>query len=126
LEHSGGSASSTSKSAAAPAAREPRSKHATAESVETGAHAGYLEQYGYYRNPFGPACYDPFLGAAPWACDPYMYYGMPYGGGYTNVPTPAGYHDGCHGRKRMADGGFQRHGEAGLKRRCGGGSEVVF
>ncbi|PUZ62951.1 LOW QUALITY PROTEIN: hypothetical protein GQ55_3G027800 [Panicum hallii var. hallii] len=125
-EHSGGSASSTSKSAAAPAACEARSKHATAESVETGAHAGYLEQYGYYRNPFGPACYDPFLGAAPWACDPYMYYGMPYGGGYTNVPTPAGYHDGCHGRKRMADGEFQRHGEAGLKRRCGGGSEVAF
>ncbi|KAG2552116.1 hypothetical protein PVAP13_9KG433100 [Panicum virgatum] len=126
--HSDGSASSTSKSAAAPAAREPVMKRTTAaESAEIGAQAGYPEQYGYYGSPFGPACYDPFFGAAPWACDPYMYYGMPYGGGYTDVPAaPAGYHDGCQGRKRMADGELQRHGEAGFKRRCGGRSEVAF
>jgi len=100
---------------------------AAAESAEIGAQAGYPEQYGYYGSPFGPACYDPFFGAAPWACDPYMYYGMPYGGGYTDVPAaPAGYHDGCQGRKRMADGELQRHGEAGFKRRCGGRSEVGF
>ncbi|KAG2540989.1 E3 ubiquitin ligase PQT3-like [Panicum virgatum] len=121
-EHSEGGASSTSKSAA----REPRSKHTTAESTEISAQAGYPEQYGCYGRPFDPACYDPFFGAAPWASDPYMYYGMPYGGGYTNVPAPAGYHDGCHGRKRMADGEHQRHGEAGFKRRCGGRSEVAF
>ncbi|OEL14849.1 hypothetical protein BAE44_0024129, partial [Dichanthelium oligosanthes] len=42
-EHSEGSASSTSKSAAAPAPREPRTKQTTAESAETGAHAGYPE-----------------------------------------------------------------------------------
>ncbi|CAN6295194.1 unnamed protein product [Urochloa humidicola] len=116
-EHSEGSASSTSKSAAAPAAREARTKRTTAE---TGAHAGYAEQYGY-GNEFGPACYDPFFGAAPWACDPYMYYGMPYGGGYMDVPALAG-----HGGKRRADGEFQRRAEAGYKRRCGGRSEVAF
>jgi len=44
-----------------------------AESAEIGAQAGYAEQYGYYGSPFGPACYDPFFGAAPWASDPYMY-----------------------------------------------------
>ncbi|CAN6295195.1 unnamed protein product [Urochloa humidicola] len=125
-EHSEGSASSTSKTAAAPAARVPRTKRTTAESsAEAGAHAGYTEQYGY-GNVFGPACYDPFFGAAPWACDPYMYYSTPYGGGYMDVPAPAGYHDGCHGRKRRADGEFQRHVEAGFKRRCGGRSEVAF
>ncbi|KAF8728597.1 hypothetical protein HU200_017862 [Digitaria exilis] len=123
-EHSEGS--STSKSAAAPAAREPRTKRATAE---TGGHAGYPVEYGGYGNQFGPACYDPFLGATPWACDPYMYYGgmPPYGGGYTNVPVPGGYHDGCHGRKRaMADGEYQRQAQGGFKRRCGGRSEVAF
>ncbi|CAL4914264.1 unnamed protein product [Urochloa decumbens] len=120
-EHSEGSASSTSKIAAAPAAREARTKRTTAKSAETtGAHAGYPEQYGY-GNAFGPACYDPFFGAAPWACDPYMYYGMPYGGGYMDVPAAAG-----HGRKRRADGEFQRHAEAGFKRRCAGRSEVAF
>ncbi|CAL4930850.1 unnamed protein product [Urochloa decumbens] len=119
-ERSEGSASSTSKSAAAPAARVPRTTRNTAESVETGAHAGYTEQYGY-GNAFGPACYDPFFGAAPWACDPYMYYGMPYGGGYMDVPGPAG-----HGRKRRADGEFQRYAEAVFKRRSGGRSEVAF
>ncbi|CAN6289535.1 unnamed protein product [Urochloa humidicola] len=127
-EHGEGSASSTTKSAAASAAaREARKKRNTAEPAETGAQAGYPEQYGY-GNVFGPACYDPFLGAAPWACDPYMYYGMlPYGGGYMDVPAPAGYQDGCYGRKRRADGEFQRHAEAGFKRRCGGGrSEVAF
>ncbi|CAL4922516.1 unnamed protein product [Urochloa decumbens] len=124
-EHSGGSASSTSKSAAAPAARKARTKRTTAESAETGAHAGYTEQYGY-GNAFGPACYDPFFGAAPWACDPYMFYGVPYGGGYMDVPAPAGYHDGCNGRKRRSDGEFQRQAEAGFKRRCGGRSEVAF
>ena len=87
---------------------------------------GHDDCANYYGSPFGPACYDPFFGAAPWASDPYMYYVMPYGGGYTNVPAPAGYHDGCHGRKRMADGEHQRHGEAGFKRRCGGRSEVAF
>ncbi|CAN6295716.1 unnamed protein product [Urochloa humidicola] len=126
-EHSEGSASSTSKSTAAPAARVTRTTRTTAESsAGTGAHASYAEQYGY-GNPFGPACYDPIFGAAPWACDPYLYYGMPYGGeGYMDVPAPAGYHEGCYGRKRRADGEFQRHAEAGLKRRCGGRSEVAF
>ncbi|CAL4939252.1 unnamed protein product [Urochloa decumbens] len=119
-EHSEGSASSTSKSAAAPAALEARTKRTTAKSAETGAHAVYPEQYGYGNN-FAPACYDPFFGAAPWAYDPYMYYGMPYGGGYMDVPVPA-----CHGRKRRADGEFQRQAEAGFKRRCGGRSEVAF
>nr|TKV96249.1 hypothetical protein SEVIR_9G417500v2 [Setaria viridis] len=126
-EHSEGSASSTSKSATPPAARAPRTERTTADSAETGAHAGYPEQYSY-MNPVGPACYDPFFGATPWACDPYMhmYYGMPYGGGYTNVPVPAGYHDvPCHGRKRTADGEFQRQ-EASFNRRCGGRSEVAF
>ncbi|CAL4930849.1 unnamed protein product [Urochloa decumbens] len=110
-EHSEGSASSTSKSAAAPAAREARTKRTTPKSAETGAHvhAGYPEQYGY-GNGFGQACYDPFFGAAPWACDPYMYYGIPYGGGYMDVPAPAGYHGGYNGRKRRADGEFQRRG----------------
>ncbi|XP_072146641.1 E3 ubiquitin ligase PQT3-like [Setaria viridis] len=99
----------------------PRTKQTTAE---TGAHAGYPEQYGY-GNPFGPACYDPSFAAAPWACDPYMYYGIPYAGGYTNVPVPVDYQDGCHGRKGLADGEFQRQ-EASFKRRCGGRSEVAF
>ncbi|RLN39504.1 hypothetical protein C2845_PM01G14220 [Panicum miliaceum] len=80
-EHSDGSASSTSKSAAAPAALDTRTNQTTAESAQIGAHAGYPEQYGYYGSPFCPACYDPFFGAAPWACDPYMHYGMPCGGG---------------------------------------------
>ncbi|CAN6307238.1 unnamed protein product [Urochloa humidicola] len=124
-EHSDGSASSsTSKSAAA---RVPRTTRTTAESsAGSGAHAGYAEQYGY-GNPFGPACHDPFFAPTPWACDPHMYYGMPYGGGgYMDVPAPAGYHEGCYGRKRRADGEFQRHTEAGFKRRCGGRSEVAF
>jgi E3 ubiquitin-protein ligase RBBP6 len=125
-EQSEGSTSSTSKSAAPPASRDSRTKRTTAA---TGAHAGaYPEQYGYI-NPFDrPACYDPFFGATtPWACDTYMYYGIPYGGGYTNVPVPAGYRDvPCHGRKRMADGEFQILTEDGFKRRCGGRSEVAF
>ncbi|CAN6289534.1 unnamed protein product [Urochloa humidicola] len=119
-EHSEGSASSTSKSAAAPVAREARTKRTTAKSAEAGAHAGYPEQYGF-GNSLAPACYDPFFGAAPWACDPYMYYGMPYGGGYMDVQAPTG-----NGKKRRADGEFQRHAEAGFKRRCGGRSEVAF
>jgi E3 ubiquitin-protein ligase RBBP6 len=121
-EHSEGSASSTtSKRATPPAVRETIMKRTTAESAEAGAHAGgYPEpQYGY-MNPFGSASYDPLFGATPWPCDPYMYYGMSYGGGYANVDVP------CHGRKRMADGEFQRHAEDGFKRRCGGRSEVAF
>ncbi|TKW13034.1 hypothetical protein SEVIR_5G073300v4 [Setaria viridis] len=129
-ERSDGSASSTSTSAAATAAREPRTKQtAAASSAGIGEPAaGYPEQYGY-GNPFGPpACYDPFFGATPWACGPYLHYGVPYGGGYTDVPAPAGYHDGCHGRrKRTADEEYQRHVEAdGFKRRCRGRSEVAF
>ncbi|OEL13820.1 hypothetical protein BAE44_0025162 [Dichanthelium oligosanthes] len=124
-EHSEGSASSTSKSAAAPTACEPRTKQTTRELAEICAHAGYPEQYGY-GNPIDPACYDPFFGAMPWACDPYMYYGMSDGGGYTNVPVSASYQDGCHGRKRTGDEDYQRHTEAGLKRRCRGRSEVAF
>ncbi|KAJ1297245.1 hypothetical protein BS78_01G363000 [Paspalum vaginatum] len=126
-EHSDGSASSTtSRSAAAPAAREPRTKQTTAESAEIGARTGYPEQYGY-SGPFGPACYDPRFVATPWACDPFMYYGMPFGGGYMNAPLPAGYHhDECYGRKRTADEEYQRHAEAaGFKRRRRGGSEVA-
>ncbi|CAD6211094.1 unnamed protein product [Miscanthus lutarioriparius] len=104
-EHSDGNASSsTSKSAAAPAAaRKPaRTKQTTADPQVIAARTGYPEQYGYG----GPACYDPFFGATPWACDPYTYHGMPYGGGYMNAPVPSGYHDGWgwQGRKRTADG----------------------
>lgn len=129
-EHSDGNASSsTSKSAAAPPpAREPpRRKQTTADySQEIAARTGYADQYGYG----GPACYDPFFGATPWACDPYTYYGMPCGGsggGYMHVPVPGGYHDGWgwQGRKRTADGEYQRHAEGGFKRRCRSRSEVA-
>jgi E3 ubiquitin-protein ligase RBBP6 len=128
-ERSDGSASSTSKSAAAPVAREARTKQisAAASAEIGGAPAGYPEQYGY-GNPFGPpTCYDPFFGTTPWACGPYMYYGVPYGGGYTDVPAPAGYNGGYHRRKRTADEEYHRHVEAdGIKRRCRGRSEVAF
>ncbi|KAL6902194.1 hypothetical protein ACP4OV_005070 [Aristida adscensionis] len=143
-QHSDGSAlsSTTSKGAAVPAAREPRTKKQAAaaepESAETVARgaAGHLDQYGYGGAAFGPACYDPFLGAAPWASDPYMSYGVPYGGGYPigpygvgaigAMPAPDGYHDGRHGRKRTAVAeGWGREEMAGSKRRCGSRSLVA-
>ncbi|KAL6902033.1 hypothetical protein ACP4OV_004909 [Aristida adscensionis] len=115
-EQSDGSASSTSKRAAG---RDPRTKQATAASPEvvSQSHAGYPGQYGYGA-PYGPACYDPFFGAAPWPCDPSAFYGVPHGGGYPTVPVPAGYHDGRHGRKRTADE-YRGHEEPGFKRRHG-------
>jgi hypothetical protein len=52
---------------------------------------------------------------------------MPYGGGYMNAPVPGGFHDGWgwQGRKRTADGEYQRHSEGGFKRRCRSRPEVA-
>jgi hypothetical protein len=117
---SDGSASSTSKSAATLAVREPR----TAESAQTMACGGYPDQYGY-GGPFVPACYDPFYGGMPWAYDPYAHYGVPYGGGYPMTPASAGYHDGGHGRKRSTGHEDGRLEEPSFKKRRGSRSMVV-
>ncbi|KAL6648201.1 hypothetical protein ACP70R_012425 [Stipagrostis hirtigluma subsp. patula] len=133
-EHSDGSASSTTttKRAGVAAPRGPRTmeQEAAAEPAETIAPAaGYPRQYDGYGGPYGPACYDPFFGAAPWAHDPYMYYGVPYGGGYPvgpygviatgDAPAPECYHGGRQGRKRTVAAEDRGRDETGLKRRCG-------
>ncbi|TVU39129.1 hypothetical protein EJB05_12534, partial [Eragrostis curvula] len=116
-EHSDGSASSsTSKIVAAP---QPRTTQATAESTHAMACCGYPEQYGC-GGPFGLAFYDLFFGGMPLAPDPYMYYGVPFAGGYPVVPAPTG-----HGRKRMTDGEGRRRQEPGLKRMCRSRSMVA-
>jgi hypothetical protein len=118
----GSASSSTSKSEATPSVHEQR----TMESAQIPACGGYPEQFGY-GGPFGPACYDPFFGGMPWAPDPYAYYGVPYGGGYPYpiVPTPAGYHDGGHGRKRTTEREDGRFEEPSFKKRRGSSAQAA-